>query len=209
MGRYYPSISRLSHNSSSKLAFSIYYRIQHAKDRRAFTRDGLRAMPVSRVLSAAFHPLGEHRANGHLSRPSVAGRLQRFSGHGEQPYASPSILRRTGFTARTRHRAPGELLPRLSILACQGHTPGEGGLFLLHFPWSRLHRELSCVPLYGARTFLMHPHATVQHPQAWIIRRHCRCVNVFLWYLHTMRTACCQLRACVRTYLSQIHGYSL
>ena len=54
-----------------------------------------------------------------------------------------------GLHGALRYRSAGELLPPLSILAemiC--------GLFLLHFPWSRLHRTLSGVLLYGARTFL-------------------------------------------------------
>ena len=36
-------------------------------------------------------------------------------------------------------RSAGELLPRLSILT----APKDGGLFLLHFPWSRLRRPLA------------------------------------------------------------------
>jgi len=36
-------------------------------------------------------------------------------------------------------RSAGELLPRLSILT----VPKGGGLFLLHFPWSRLRRPLA------------------------------------------------------------------
>ena len=43
----------------------------------------------------------------------------------------------------------GELLPRLSIL-----TTWYGGLFLLHFPWSHLHRTLSGILPCEARTFL-------------------------------------------------------
>ena len=42
----------------------------------------------------------------------------------------------------------GELLPRLSILTL------AGGLFLLHFPGSRLRLTLSAILPYEARTFL-------------------------------------------------------
>ncbi len=42
----------------------------------------------------------------------------------------------------------GELLPRLSILTL------AGGLFLLHFPGSRLRLTLSAILPYKARTFL-------------------------------------------------------
>ena len=44
---------------------------------------------------------------------------------------------------------PSELLPRFSTLTAEGC-----GIFLLHFPWSRLHRALPGVLPYGARTFL-------------------------------------------------------
>ena len=58
------------------------------------------------------------------------------------------ILHRMGFTGPTRLRVAGELLPRLSILTI------SGGLFLLHYPYSCLHRTLSGILLCGARTFL-------------------------------------------------------
>ena len=49
------------------------------------------------------------------------------------------------------YQQSGGLLHHLSTL-----TDGKSrsGIFLLHFPWSRLHRALSGVLLYGARTFL-------------------------------------------------------
>ena len=82
---------------------------------------------------------------------------------GGPPTCLPCILRRAGFTSRTSCQAAGELLPRLSILT----APKNGGLFLLHFPWSRLHR-----PLTGAlalwRPDFPHAsrHATVCSPRA-------------------------------------------
>ena len=68
-----------------------------------------------------------------------------------------------------RYRAGGSLLHCLSTLtksmqdACFGNLlckfpPGaksaRGGLFLLHWPWSRLHRTLSGILPCEARTFL-------------------------------------------------------
>src|SRR5699024_6126233 len=65
-------------------------------------------------------------------------------------YAPLSILHQVGFTERTSRHAAGELLPRLSTL-----TPPRGrGISLLHFPWSRLHRQLTGTLPCGARTFL-------------------------------------------------------
>ena len=64
--------------------------------------------------------------------------------------ASLSILLRMGFTGPASRQAAGELLPRLSTLTCI-----TGGISLLHFPWSRLHRMLSGILSYGARTFLV------------------------------------------------------
>jgi len=71
------------------------------------------------------------------------------------------ILHRVGFTSRTSRQAAGELLPRLSILTREN----PGGFFLLHFPWSRLRRVLSGTLPCGARTFLMHAHATARQPR--------------------------------------------
>ena len=48
-------------------------------------------------------------------------------------------LHRVGFTSRTSRQAAGELLPRLSSLT----SASAGGVSLLHFPWSRLHRPLT------------------------------------------------------------------
>ncbi len=66
-----------------------------------------------------------------------------------------TVLLRIGFTfARCCHGA-GELLPRLSILTACARCALCGGLFLLHFPGSRLRRTLSVILPCGARTFLM------------------------------------------------------
>lgn len=48
-----------------------------------------------------------------------------------------------------------------SLLHCLSTLTNNGGLFLLHYPWSRLHWTLSSILLYGARTFLMPKHATI------------------------------------------------
>ena len=42
-------------------------------------------------------------------------------------------------------------MPRLSTLTA---IKNNCGLFLLHYPWSRLHKPLACALPYGARTFL-------------------------------------------------------
>ena len=60
-------------------------------------------------------------------------------GRGGPPACLRTILHRVGFTATAGLPAAGELLPRLSILT----VPGDGGLFLLHSPWSRLRRPLA------------------------------------------------------------------
>ena len=85
-----------------------------------------------------------------------------YKERGGPPLNAPnSILLRVGFTGRTSRHAAGELLPRLSILAPNAEKRTFslfivwGGLFLLHFPWSRLHRVLSGTLPYGARTFLI------------------------------------------------------
>ena len=61
-----------------------------------------------------------------------------------------TVLLRIGFTFAQSCQCAGEPLPRLSTLRCSA-----SGLFLLHFPWSRLRRTLSVILLFGARTFLM------------------------------------------------------
>ena len=72
--------------------------------------------------------------------------------------ASVRTLHQVGFTARTCLQAAGELLPRLSILTLLA----QSGFFLLHFPWSCLHRPLAGTLPCDARTFL-----TVSRAIAW------------------------------------------
>ena len=68
-----------------------------------------------------------------------------------QPLNAPiSILLRVGFTW-TPYVTIGAVS---SCLAFPSLPAFAGGLFLLHFPWSRLHRMLSGTLSYGARTFL-------------------------------------------------------
>ena len=64
------------------------------------------------------------------------------------------MLLRMGFTREFSYHLPCELLPHISTIAKK-----LGIYFLLHYPWSRLHRVLPGTLLYGARTFLTHFHA--------------------------------------------------
>ncbi len=57
-----------------------------------------------------------------------------------------------GLHGSARYRTDGSLLHCLSTLTCLT----AGGLFLLHWPWSHLHRTLSGILPYEARTFLTH-----------------------------------------------------
>ncbi len=67
-----------------------------------------------------------------------------------RPFAFYSVLLRMGFTCA----------PTVTSRAVVSYTafpplPGcPGGLFLLHYPWSHLHRTLSGILPYEARTFL-------------------------------------------------------
>ena len=47
-------------------------------------------------------------------------------------------------------------IPRVSSYLTFPPLPKIGGNFLLHYPWSRLHKTLSCILPYVARTFLTH-----------------------------------------------------
>ena len=87
----------------------------------------------------------------HLSRPAVADRLQ-------QP-----TRKQTGRLMLSVRFCFGWGLhmPRLSPAGRQSlklpfhpYQPEAGGTFLLHYPWSRLHRTLSGILPCEARTFL-------------------------------------------------------
>ena len=69
----------------------------------------------------------------HLSEPNVAVRLERLRDAAGNRYVLFSCIE-WGLQSLSRRRKSGELLPRLSILTL------AGGLFLLHCPWSCLHR---------------------------------------------------------------------
>ena len=77
-------------------------------------------------------------------QPGASGPCQR----------SYSVLLRMGFTwthavtstAVVSYTAFPTLLPQAEVC--------RGGIFLLHFPWSHLHRTLSGILPYEARTFL-------------------------------------------------------
>ncbi len=132
-------------------------------------------------MSAVYKPSSV--ADDHLSRPAVASGLQRLPGsvtgrHIMLPYQSctrwglqsgqvamplvssylafpplPSTHRATigcpAFRTPGAQRPPNPLRPRYAR-----PRPQNGGISLLHFPWSRLHRPLTGTLPYGARTFL-------------------------------------------------------
>ena len=102
---------------------------------------------ISRVLSY----------NGHLSRPAVASRLQQPTRkHGGQPYRFLFGFASNGvYICPPRYRGGGGLLHRPSTLTSV--LSDRGGIFLLHWPWSRLHRTLSGILPCEARTFLTLP----------------------------------------------------
>ena len=90
---------------------------------------------------------------GHLSTLAVAGKVKRYSRRtsGGQPYATDAqSCSEWGLHGTPRYRSVGELLPRLSTRTETRFC----GLFLLHFPWSRLHLTLSGTLSCAARTFL-------------------------------------------------------
>ena len=96
-------------------------------------------------------------SDDHLSRSAVAGRFKRptrtsFRTNSEMA-GSLSVLFGLAsdgvYMCPARHRAGGGLLHRLCTL-----TGVAGGLFLLHWPGSRLHRMLSGILPCEARTFL-------------------------------------------------------
>ena len=90
--------------------------------------------------------------NNHLSRPDVATRLKQPT---RDTTGSRIISVRScfgwGLHSRFCYQKCGELLPRLFTLTC---TKCTGGLFLLHWSGSYLHRTLSGILPYEARTFL-------------------------------------------------------
>ena len=101
--------------------------------------------PISRVMSLSDH----------LSRPSVARRLQRPTWkHDGQPYCFRFGLASNGvYMCPFCYHNGGSLLHCLSTLTFHK----EGGLFLLHWSGSHLHRTLSGILPFEARTFLTWP----------------------------------------------------
>ena len=128
----------------------------HAKAPPLFRKKGrvfiLSEQAVSRVLSAdrsaVWPSILAHR---HRCARAITESLTGSHFCGKAASALIPILHRVGFTGRSSRQAAGELLPRLSILT----RADAGGIFLLHFPWSRLRRTLSGTLPCGARTFLM------------------------------------------------------
>ena len=94
----------------------------------------------------------------HLSLPPVTRRLPRCCAarrtrrHDGPPYRLLFRLASDGvYTASTRYRGSGGLLHRHSTLTADKSAAVS---FLLHWPWSHLHRTLSGILPYEARTFL-------------------------------------------------------
>ena len=141
--------------------------LRNTKNAPLFYKKGrfyLNEQAVSRVLSAdcsaVWPSILAHRCrSAHAITESLAG--SHFCGKAAS--ALIPILHRVGFTGRSSRQAAGELLPRLSILT----RTDAGGIFLLHFPWSRLRRTLSGTLPCGARTFLMR---TRPHAATWLTR---------------------------------------
>ena len=125
-------------------------------------RHAVRAAPlvkmsrtVSRVMSRIIIYLG-------LPLPAASSNLP--ESRPGKPVAFCLVLLRMGFTC-----APPVTRRAVVSYSAFPPLPGpkalsekrfvseafRGGLFLLHWPWSRLHRTLSGVLLCGARTFLM------------------------------------------------------
>ena len=115
--------------------------------------------------------------DGHLSRPYVTVWLKRLRRTRRAAVMPPLHLAPGG--VYSGNRLPGFRVS--SYLAFPSLPPGGGGLFLLHFPWSRLHR-----PLTGAlalwRPDFPHAsrHATVCSPRTRLsYLRHPHFVNAF------------------------------
>ena len=89
--------------------------------------------------------------NSHLSWYIVANVIMRPRQNGTgNPMVFIGPCFRWGLQSLFRYRNSGKLLPYLSTLTCIN----TGGLFLLHYPWSRLRRPLTGTLPYEARTFL-------------------------------------------------------
>jgi len=94
--------------------------------------------------------------DGHLSRTYISARLKRCGELCGPLFHVPDLASSGVYIAHCRQIA-GELLPRLSIL-----TEKIGGIFLLHCPWSRLHRELPGTHALWCSDFPQIFHATVR-----------------------------------------------
>ncbi len=92
----------------------------------------------------------------HLSRSGVAAQTQAISG--TQRAADRSHQSCTGWglqRGRVARPRVSSYLAFPSLLKTVHFFPGFSGLFLLHFPWSCLHRLLAGTLPCGARTFLL------------------------------------------------------
>ena len=126
--------------------------LRHSKAKAGFLRKEnlLLLFDMSRTISRVLS-LGNH-----LSRPGVAARLKRPTRKQTGRLMLPVGLASDGvYMCPSRYREGG------SLLHCPSTLTGEipGGIFLLHWPWSRLHRMLSGILPCEARTFLTCPKA--------------------------------------------------
>ena len=122
----------------------------------------LREHFVSRVLSSVTIYLGGP------SRVPSSDRTRKSAGSFILPY---SILLRTGFAWHSSFPEPGELLPHLFTL-----TYFTGGIFLWHFPLTRVNWGLPSILPFGARTFLTRKCGHKQYSLRCIILS-CFCVS--------------------------------
>ena len=95
--------------------------------------------------------------DNHLSDPAVASRLKRPTRSCRAGLALLfGLASGWGLQSPFCYQKGGELLPRLSTL-----TGKAGGLFLLHWPWSHLHRVLPGILALGSSDFpLLRPFGT-------------------------------------------------
>ena len=90
--------------------------------------------------------------NGHLSRPAVTSRFKRPT-RGRRAALCPLF----GLASDGVYMCPACYQTGGSLLHCPSTLTAvtRSGIFLLHFPWSRLHQTLSGILPCEARTFLI------------------------------------------------------
>ena len=121
---------------------------------------------ISRVMSL----------NDHLSRAAVTNSFERptwkrngqlhcflFGLASDGVYMCPPCYQRGGSPLHY----PSNLTTKVN-LSLRYHQIPYGGTFLLHWPWSHLHRTLSGILPYEARTFLTCP-LSVWQPRSFVL----------------------------------------